>query len=211
MTGAKTIALVGYMEQNINDENYWMESFRNGEDKAFGYFFNLHHKSLSYFSSRLLNDPDQAQEIVSDCFLKLWQKRQDFKTALNLKAFLFISCRNACLNYLEKLKVRNATQEQYMLYLQQSDQTILNEVVQAGVLELVNREIEELPDKIRTVFKLLYTEGKTTAEIAEELQVSVQTVRNQKTRAIELIKNALLKKGVSMAVYLAFLFFVEGK
>jgi RNA polymerase sigma-70 factor (ECF subfamily) len=193
------------------DDEYWLKALSKGNDQAFNWFFDLHNKSLSYFAARLLQDPDAADEIVSDCFLKLWQRRADFATPLNLKAFLFISCRNACLNYLEKLKVRNAAQHQYMLYLQQNDQTILNEIVQADVLDLVNREIEALPDKIRTVFKLLYIEGKTTAEIADELLVSVQTVRNQKTRAIELIKNSLLKKGVSTAVYLAFLFFLEGK
>jgi RNA polymerase sigma-70 factor (family 1) len=190
-------------------EQYWMEAFRNGEEKALVHFFELHGKSLAYFTGRMLDDKAEADDIVSKCFLKLWQKHEHFNTAQNIKAFLYISCRNACLDYLAALKVRTVAQERYIIHLQNGDETILYDVIQTEVLDMVHKEIEELPDKMKVIFKMLYVEGRSTAEIAAELGLSIQTVRNQKIKAIAVIKNSLVKKGVSNALQLAFLFFIH--
>ncbi|NQX39039.1 RNA polymerase sigma-70 factor [Pedobacter steynii] len=186
-----------------------MEALREGDDQALAYFFKLHSKALAYFAGRMLHDKIEADDIVSKCFLKLWQKHESFKTPQNIKAFLYISCRNSCLDYLASLKVRTNAQDSYLQHLNSADETILYDIIQTEVLDMVNKEIEELPEKMKVIFKLLYFDGKTTAEIAQELNLSVQTVRNQKTKAIEMIKNSLVKKGVSVTLQLAFLFFIE--
>jgi RNA polymerase sigma-70 factor (family 1) len=190
-------------------EQYWMEAFQNGNEKALSHYFKLHGKSLAYFTTRMLDNQVEADDIVSSCFLKLWQKHADFKTAQNIKAFLYISCRNACLDYLASLKVRTIAQEKYITHLHEGEETILYDIIQTEVLDMVNKEIEELPEKMKVIFKMLYIEGKATSEIAAELGLSIQTVRNQKTKAITILKNSLLKKGVSNAFQLAFLLFIS--
>ena len=190
-------------------EQYWIEAFQNGDEKALAHFFKLHSKSLAYFTNRMVSDQAEADDIVSKCFLKLWQKHENFKTAQNIKAFLYISCRNACLDYLDSLKVRTALQEKYIIHLQGGEESILYDVIQTDVLEKIHKEIDELPEKMKIIFKMLFIEGKSTAEIAAELGISIQTVRNQKTNAIAIIKNSLVKKGVSSALQLAFLFFIN--
>lgn len=174
------------------------------------YFFDLHHKSLCYFANRLVKDDLQSEDIVAECFVKLWERREDFGTEQNVKAFLYISCRNACLNYLKHLKVKTTVQKVYLEQLEKGEDSILYQIIKTEVLEIVNKEVEELPEKMRDIFKLIYFNGKKTDEIAVELNLSVQTVRNQKTKAIALLKTSLLKKGVSASIYLAFLFFIDG-
>jgi len=196
-------------EKEIHIGYDWMEAFRNGEEQALAYFFKLHSKSLAYFAGRMLDDKTEADDIVSRCFLKLWQKHTDFDSEQNIKAFLYISCRNACLDYLASLKVRTAGQQRYMEHLQHGEETLLYDVIQTEVLDRLNKEIEALPEKMKVIFKMLYVEGKSTSEIAEELGLSIQTVRNQKTKAVDMIKNSLLKKGVSDAMQLAFLLFMH--
>lgn len=195
--------------ETVENEQYWAKEFRSGNEQATAHFFDLHYKSLCYFSTRLVNDRLQAEDIVSDCFLKLWQRRQDFQTGQNIKAFLYISCRNACMNYLQHLKVKTTVQQAYLKQLEQGKETILYEIIKTEILGIVSSEIDQLPEKMGEIFKLLYFEGKKTDEVAVELNLSVQTVRNQKTKAIDLLKAALLKRGVSAAAYLAFLFFID--
>ncbi|MFD2871896.1 RNA polymerase sigma factor [Mucilaginibacter ximonensis] len=198
--------------QEIKDaQEQWIELFREGDDRALAYFFKLYHKSLFYFSYNLLDDEAAAQEIVSDCFIKLWQKHADFQTSQNIKAFLFISCRNACLNFIRQLKAHTASQERYLSEMESDEDTNDYQIIQAELLQLVSHEMDALPEKMRVVFKSLYLDGKSTNEVALELNLSVQTVRNQKTKAIEAIKNSLLRKGISLGIYLAFLLFIEGK
>jgi len=195
--------------QNNHDEYYWIEAFRQGDEKALAFFVQLFSKSLVYFTGQILQQREEAEDIVSKCFLKLWQKHADFKTVNNIKAFLYISCRNSCLDYLKNVKFRTVVQENYLIHLKSSDDSVDYDVVESEVLRMMNAEIKALPGKMKIIFEMLYIDGKSTSEIADELNLSVQTVRNQKTKAIQLIKKSLLEKGISTALQAAFLFFLK--
>lgn len=193
----------------LTDKSYRMDEFRIGNDQALAFFFDLHYKSLCYFATRLVQSDSEAEDIVSDCFFKLWQHRENFKTEPNIKAFLYISCRNACLNYLKHLKRRNSAQQLYFNQLEEGEETILYQIIETEVLQILDAEIEALPEKCKKVFKLIYLEGKKTDEIAAALNLSVKTVRNHKARAIELLKTSFLKKGMSATLSLALLLFLH--
>lgn len=190
------------------DEQYWMQQFANGNNAALEYFYAQHYKPLSYFSFRLLQNKLEAEDVVSECFVKIWERRASFKTEANVKAFLYITCRNECLTYLRDLKRRTAAQELYFNQLEQSGETILNEIIEAEFLHLLDKEIKLLPSKCREVFNLIYFEGKKTDEIALQLNLSVKTVRNHKANAVTILKTAFLKKGVTGPLYMALLMFI---
>lgn len=193
------------------DGQHWFDAFHRGDDQSLAYYFKLHHQSLAFFASRLISDPLEAQDIVADCFVKVWKKHTEFQSEENIKAFLYVSCRNACLDYLRHLKVRSVAQHEYFYRLEQEEDTILYQIITAEVLELLHQEIEHLPDNYREVFKLIYFDHLKTDQIALQLNLSVQTVRNYKSRAVELLKNSMLKRGVSGAFTLAFLLFMDGR
>ena len=197
------------MEHVENSDIHSTEGLRQGDHAALTYFFKKHHRSLCYLAARIVQDTAQAEDIVADCFIKLWQRHERFADAAKIKAFLFITCRNNCLNYLRDLKRKTAAQTLYLRQLETSSEEILYEVIDSEVITLLASEIEELPDKCREVFKLLYIEGKNTDEVARELQLNVQTVRNHKTRAIELLKAQFLKKGLFATLQLALLLYLD--
>lgn len=209
----RTIIHISLMTLKVEgqDDRYWMEEFRKGNEKALAHFYQLHGKALTFFSSRLLQDEDEAMDVVSDCIVKLWNKHNDFSDPQGIKAFLYISCRNACLNHLAHLKVKSAAQETFLRELEQGEETILLDIIKSEMLEILDREIEALPDTFKEVFKRIYMEGKKTDEIAVELGLSVKTVRNYKANAVEYLKTAMLKRGISGAAYLAFLMMINAK
>jgi len=197
------------MKKAAYDESYWIEALRNGEDKALAYFFDLHYKSLCYFAGRLVQDDAEAEDIVSGCFVKLWKSDREVKTVESVKAFLYIACRNACFDYLRKLKVKTASQQEYYEQLETSDQTVLVKIVKTEVLDLIEKEIELLPEKCKEVFRLFYFEQKKTTEIMAALMLNEKAVRYQKAKAIEMLKTSLLKKGLKEGLYLALLLFLD--
>ncbi|WP_442591890.1 RNA polymerase sigma-70 factor [Pedobacter sp. AW31-3R] len=196
---------------NALDDRYWMEEWTKANEKALSHFFKRYAKSLVFFTNRLLNDRQEAEDIVSGCFAKLWERRNSFQTAENIKAFLYLSCRNACLNRLRHLKVRTMAQQEYYDQLLDSKENVLLQMVKAEILEELNREIELLPENYRQVFKLIYFNQEKTDQIAARLGLSVQTVRNYKTRAVELLKTAMLKKGLSATGLLALMYYLDGQ
>lgn len=191
------------------DDVYWIQEFRQGDSLAFAYFYKRYYQRLHYFANRLIQDDQESNDIISKCFAKLWEKRSDFNTSENIKAYLYISCRHTCLTYLRDVKNRTAAQELYFDHLNKSENSVLNEVIQAEFLQILDNEINLLPEMCQRVFRLLYFEGKKTDEIAAQLGLSVQTVRNYKTRAIEKLKTSFLKKGITRPFFLAFLLFID--
>lgn len=191
------------------EETYWVTQFIGGNKRALNYFFEIHYQRLCYFALRLTKDEEEAKDIVSNCIIKLWEKHANFQTAENIKAFLYISCRNGCLEYLRNLKRKTLAQQTYFEQLSENEDTILQEIIEAEFLQILNQEIDLLPGRSGEVFKLIYLEGKSTDEIAQTLDLSVQTVRNHKTRAIEMLKTSFLKKGISGTLMLSFLLFID--
>lgn len=197
------------MEPAGIDENYWIKELHNGAQSAIAYFFDLHYQPLCFFSNRLIQNEAEAKDIVAHSFVLLWQKSRDFNTVENVKGFLYKACRNDCLNFIRDNKRANVAQQLYINQVQQREESVLQEIIRAEFLQILTHEISFLPERPKDVFNMIYFEGKKIDEIAVELGLSVQTVRNHKTRAIDLLKTSFLKKGISQPLMTAFSFFIE--
>ncbi|RZM19524.1 MAG: RNA polymerase sigma-70 factor [Pedobacter sp.] len=186
-----------------------MQLFREGKEGALSHYFKMHGQSLIYFAGKLIADEMEAEDIVAQVFYGAWERRTSFENEQHLKSSLYVSCRNACLNFLRNQQRKSAAQEAYFHQLEAADDTVLYEVIEADYLEILNTEIEQLPEKMKEIFKLIYFDGKKSVEIALALGLSVKTVRNQKAKAVEILRTAILKKGLSATMSLAILFFLD--
>lgn len=173
-----------------------------GNEQAFQAVFRQHYQALCYFASSMVLDRQEAEDLVQETFSRLWHKRSDFQTAANVKAFLYISVKNACLNFI-KHKQRQHSREEAFSYLHEThaDNAFDPVLVETEIIQALYEEIEQLPTKCRRVFKMSYLEGKKNEEIAEALHISYNTVRTQKLRAIKLIRASLLKRNLLAAFY----------
>jgi RNA polymerase sigma-70 factor (family 1) len=168
--------------------------FNKGDSQALTYIFELHNRALCYFAERLTGDKGESEDIVADSFFKLWAKRTDFETLQSIKAFLYITTRNACFDFLKHRK-RSKSSHQEILYLApDNDDAILRTMIETELLQRIYGEIDRLPKKCRDVFKLFHFEGLSTQQIADKLNISKQNVLNQKARAIQLLRIFLLQK-----------------
>jgi len=190
------------MKTPVNDaEGYWLELYHRGDERALAYYFNLHYRSLCYFANKLIHDPDEAKDVVSGCFINFWNGEHKAESNQSIKSFLYISCKNACLNNLKQHDSRTKTQNDYYRQLAKEDNSIEYNIVQSEVLEILAREIDHLPEKCRAVFKMIYFEHKKTEEIATVLNFTEKSVRYYKAKAIELLKSSMLKRGLSDSLF----------
>ncbi len=166
--------------------------FREGNKEAFAAVYKSHYAALFFFVKRFVVDRAEAEDITAETFIKLWKIRQNFESHQNIKAFLYITARNACLDCL-RARQRSTGMQQEMLYLllQQNDMTFIHDEIRADVLTQVKEKIEDLPPKCKQIFKMAFFERLKNGEIAERLGLTLQTVKNQKVRAIKLLRLAL--------------------
>ncbi|NLR80218.1 RNA polymerase sigma factor [Chitinophaga eiseniae] len=194
------------MEEYLQAEHLLLQKLAAGEQSAFQFLFNQHYKALCYFANSIVANDQEAEDLVQESFSKLWNKRTDFKTAANIKAFLFIATKNACLNFL-KSRERLTIKEKEFSYLQTVDTGFDPLLTETEVIQQLYNEIEALPTQCRKIFKMSYLEGRKNEDIAVALRISYNTVRAQKLRALKLIRSSLIKKNILplLGVYISLL------
>ncbi len=148
-----------------------------------------YYAGLIFFAQKLLNSKEVAEEITDDVFVKLWKKQPDFSQYKNIKAILYISVKNACLNYIQQQK-RTAAKQYALAYYKQSESEdfILNQITRAEVLGAIYEELEKLPIEQRRVMHLLFKEGLDSKQVAEQLNISVHTVKKHKLNGIKALR-----------------------
>jgi RNA polymerase sigma-70 factor (ECF subfamily) len=181
------------MKKQFLEKDNWLTAFNQGNSSAFRVIFDNYNKLLFSSVIQLVKDKEQAEDIVSESFTKLWQRHEVFQTEEHIKAFLFVTTRNASLNYLRHIQRKTASQSE-LSYLQRDkdDQDIITEMIEGELLRKIYPMIETLPNKCKTIFKLIYFEDASTDEVAEKLHITPRNVLNQKRRALQLLKKKLL-------------------
>jgi RNA polymerase sigma-70 factor (family 1) len=173
-----------------------IDTLKKGGPDALKSLLKQFYSPLCLFAERLVNDRAAAEDIVGESFIKLWNKRRDFESPQNIKAFMYITVRNASLNYLKQAKRDSLNQKQLAYLTGEKEESILNEMIRAEVLKEIMNEINNLPEQCRKVLKLAYLEGLKNQEVAKVLNISVHTVKNQKARAIQLMKTRLRDRDI---------------
>jgi RNA polymerase sigma-70 factor (family 1) len=173
---------------SMQPDTEWIAAFKRGETHALNHVFKLYNRPLRYFAEQLTGDRQEAEDIVAETFIKLWKRHPHFETALNIRAFLYITARNACLDFLNYTKKQHERKKELTYLSSDDEQPIIHTMIKAEILGEIYREIEQLPTECKKVFKMSYLEGLRNQEIADQLNLSVHTVKNQKARAIKLMR-----------------------
>lgn len=181
------------MKKKFLEKGDWLTAFNQGNSSAFRVIFENYNRLLFTCAIQLVKEKEQAEDIVSEAFAKLWQRHEVFQTEEHIKAFLFVTTRNASLNYLRHIQRKTASQSE-LSYLQRDkdDQDVITDMIEGELLRRIYPLIETLPTKCKTIFKLIYFEDASTDEVAEKLHITPRNVLNQKRRAIQLLKKKLL-------------------
>jgi RNA polymerase sigma-70 factor (family 1) len=175
---------------------------RQGDERAFDRLFRKFYPALCFFARRYVNVAGLAEEVVQDTMVKLWQRHRDFDNFTSVKAFLYISIKNACLDGVESEKRKLNRDSNWYLEQEHLDHDAEEHIIQSEVLMEISQAIAMLPEQCRNIMKMSYEQGMSGKEIAEAMQITVSTVNNQKARGILLLKKMLSYKGMATLVFL---------
>lgn len=165
-----------------------------GVETAFSAVYDRFHQRLFHFALKYVEEAEEAEDIVADTFVKCWQKRAEFDSLSSISIFLHVAARNQCFDSLRHARMKASKKELLMRQLQESDQKdLMADLVKQELVQMIFEQVDKLPARMQEIFKLSYHADMKPAEIAAQLELSVQTVSNQKTSAIRLLKEALLR------------------
>jgi RNA polymerase sigma-70 factor (family 1) len=160
--------------------------FKEGKSKAFEKIFSAFSPALCAFANSYVHEKQLSEDFVQEVFINLWNYRTKIDDLLSLKSFLYTSVRNKCLNHLKHRKVEHKYQEITIKELE-SDAFYSDHVIEEETHRLIYNTINELPAGCKEIL-LLSMNGLTNPEIAEDLHISVNTVKTQKAIAYKYLR-----------------------
>lgn len=166
--------------------------------KQFKTGYESHFSALKYFALRYVEDEEVVCDLLQDLFVKVWEKGEKFENELVFTTYLYRAVRNNCLCYIRDARRKEARMAGYEP--EETEESFVNQMIEAEVYALINEIFDELPEASRQVY-LRSLEGKSHQEISEELHIAINTIKKHKNNANHYLR-ARLEKLVSFLIYI---------
>jgi RNA polymerase sigma-70 factor (family 1) len=173
------------LETKNHTEQLLVSELKNGNEKAFRQLFDLYYQDIYGYSVSLLKSKEAAEENVQDVFMKVWQHRENLNPDQSFKAYIFTIARNQAFNTLNKAANDLALKEAVFYESQKSHDYGDYSIREADCKKLRKQAMKQLPPKRKQIFKMSRKKGMSYEEISQELGISINTVRNQMSKALE--------------------------
>lgn len=183
------------------DDHTLVQLLQNGNVAAFDSLFKVYSPKLFGFALKYFKNELDAEELVQEVFVKVWENRKTLKSELSFKSYLF----TIALNQIRKHFNKKATSLRYLESLQNEpefadNQTINDDNYETALVE-INLIIERMPPRRREIFTKSKLEGKSSKEIAVELNISAGAVDNQVSEALRFIRTQLKTENISLLLF----------
>lgn len=158
-------------------------------ESEYEFIFRQYYQGLCNYANMFLKDMDNAEEIVQQVFVKLWEKREQTVIEGSVKSYLYKSVYNTSMNELKHRKIK----ENY-LQMQSTNEHIEHPLSESNLKELernIEKALLNLPEQCRLIFKMSRFEDLKYREIADVLNISPKTVENQMGKALRLMRENL--------------------
>lgn len=191
----------------IRDESALISSIREGDAKAFDVVFKHYSDKIYRFSFGFLKSKEDAEEIVQEVFIKLWDNRSTLRLDTQFSSFLFTIAHHGILNQIRKNKngikamtVKRAGQPVHNVHVEE-------ELISSEYEQQAQAAISSLPPQRKKIFQLSRESHLSYSEIASELKISPKTVEVHISQALKDIRRHLVKVGITLSIVIFFRLF----
>lgn len=175
---------------------------KQGDLEAFDLMYNKYASKLYCFGMKYLKSPEDAEELVQSVFLKVWENAKNLKTELSFKSYIFTIAYNIiCKLFRNRYYWRKFAESSYAEDTQLTSPDIEDGMSYQVVLDRVQKIVNNLPEKQRAVFLKSKIEGKSTREIAMDLNLSPGTVDNYISDILKFIRSNIHDEDIALILY----------
>ncbi len=161
------------------------------DQSAFEDLYNLYADKLYYFALRYLKTKEEAENIIQDVFVKIWETRDRLNSEYSISAYLFTIARNTIFNLHRKRLNETAYLEYLETYLDSLHSKLEQEIVYSDLNSHINKIVDKLPMQRKKVFELSRNGGLSHKEISQQLNISEKTIETHIRLAIKDIRKIL--------------------
>lgn len=161
--------------------------FQHGNKESYRLIFNMLYPALCLFAKKFILNYADAEDLTQEIFIELWHQRAKFESLNQIKAFLYLSVKNKCLNFKKHQLIKETYSKTARIdYIQPFEESI----IEAEVIQNLNNAIQNLPVRQKKII-LLSLQGFTNDKIADYMQISINTVKYHKKSAYQQLREKL--------------------
>lgn len=164
---------------------------KKGDLIAYSEIYNRFQGVLYLYACKITKNEDDAEDIVQEVFVYLWEKRFNITINSSISVYLYKAVKYKFINLLDHKKVRADYIDSFNQFLDQGSYITDHFIRQKEFSKIIEQEIAALPDKMREVFELSRKTDLSRKEIAEKLGLSEKTVKNQISNALKILRSRL--------------------
>ena len=176
---------------SINSLKVLLLKVSEGDENAFGQLFKAYYNLLGDFIIRITESEPLTEEIVQDVFLKIWINRGSLAELDSFKAYLLVVARNHAFNWLKQIAREKSQKKEWVNSVLHHASNNVEETATIETGNLIDEAVELLPPQQKKVYTLSRRDGMKQAEIARELNISLETVKKHMVLALRFLKNYL--------------------
>ena len=186
----------------VEDEQLFI-LVEQGNEQAFKLVYEKYHRLLYVLAYRYLMDKDRAEDAIQDVFVKLWEYRERLNIGISLRNFLFTMVKNHVLNVIRN--ENSAIEKQYEIAQRtpEYEDDLVEKLEKREQMELFYEMLDKLPPQKKAICKLK-VEELSTKEIAERMNLSVNTIKTHYAEALKAIRRQLVKKLIIVVIIILF-------
>jgi len=169
--------------------SYLLGKIKNDDTIAFQEVFIEYYPALIFFANKLLNDSGQAEDIVQEVFVNIWEDRRSLGSIRSISSYLYSSVRNKAYNYIRDNKRFVDAEREFDFF---SNRNIEDILIEEESIRLILNGLEILPPRCEKIMRLSI-KGMKSRDIAEELNIAIETVKKQKQIAKRILKDRISK------------------
>lgn len=170
------------------NESAILQRLKNGDNTAYKEIYNRYHSRLYYYVLKFLKDPDLAEDVIHDVFLKLWEVREQINPDLFILGYLYRISRNMVYKMIKKIATEEDLRSKIISLVDEAQSLTESKVQWDEYATLLEGAVNQLSPQCRRVFKLCREEGKTYDQTAALLGISKHTVKEHMMLAMKSIK-----------------------
>ncbi|BAX82408.1 RNA polymerase sigma-70 factor [Labilibaculum antarcticum] len=189
---------------DIKDQTLVIQ-LKDGSQLAFKQLFDRYTPRIYRFAISYLKSDADAEELVQDVFLKLWEKRETLDESQNIRAYIFKIAINSIYNLSKRKNYKQVYNEFVKNNFTLDNEFTWNDVVYNELVDSLNLHIDKMPAQRRDIFLMSRKDGLSNQEIAKNLNISLRTVENQIYRSVSYLREQLKPN----SVFLLLLFFLN--
>lgn len=174
----------------LNDDEL-TDLVRESDEQAFAEIYQRYWTIMYMHALKMLKNEEDARDVIQELFTSFWSKCQSMTSSINLSGYLYTILRNKVIDLIQQKKTRSGHLESLARYIEDHHDRILENLTEKEMMQALDREIEQLPGKMKVIFQMRVKEHKTYQEISEKLKISDKTVKKQVSNAIKIVKPKL--------------------